>query len=99
MRITKVNDKRIKTTVVVGRIFKVYFESMYDVPLTPENMKAALNRTTACMVVADTTEEAIAKIHAAFPGEQINMVAGEDPHRYLSGEGPHKRPRGETIVF
>ncbi len=92
--------QRTKTVKYRGRIWKVYFESLYEYAATGDQIplirKKGKPRVTSCVVIANTTEEAIAKTHAAFPNERINTVFGEDRYGPSPREG---RPLGDWIVI
>lgn len=85
-----------KVTVVRSQIFKVFFESLYE-----QWDREKEDRPTSCDVLANTTEEAIEKVHAAFPREQIHMVSGPDRSyfRYNESNKRQERPQGEWIVL
>lgn len=57
----------MKVKILTGMMFTAYFEALYDEKRKP-------SAVTSCLVLADNVEAAIAKIHAAYPGQAINSV-------------------------
>ena len=56
-----------KTIITVtGIVYRFYFESMQE--------RAMDGKIMSCMVVANNIDEAIAKVHVAYPGEAINSI-------------------------
>ncbi len=75
--------------VMTGRVFNVYFESLY-LPKPKQN----LDRVTSCVVIADTADAAIRKVKEAFPKESISSFYSDD--RYVDTE---IQPTGKKVVF
>ena len=62
----------MKTKSIKGIIYKVYFETLWDGPTKPNE-----KRVMSCTVIASNVEDAIVKVHAAFPREKINSIHNE----------------------
>lgn len=62
----------MKTKSIKGIIYKVYFETLWEVSAKPGE-----KRDTSCVVIASNVEDAIAKVKAAFPREKINSIHNE----------------------
>jgi hypothetical protein len=84
-------EMKKETTVITGRIFRVFFENIYR-----PNPQETPDSILSCVVIADTTEDAIRKVHDAFPGEEINSVNLDTDYQW---EEQGKRPRGKTVIF
>jgi hypothetical protein len=67
-----------KPQILTGRVFRIYFESLYTTP------KVGEWRTTCCIVIARDATDAMAKTLATFPAERVNSLHEEN--RHYSGE-------------
>ena len=67
-----------KPQILTGRVFRIYFESLYAKP------EAGEKRTTCCVVIARDATDAMAKTLAMFPAERVNSLHEEN--RHYSGE-------------
>lgn len=68
--------KRPQVTIAKGRVFDIYFESLYSAEANKPNPDP--DRVFHVVVIADDAMDAINKTRAAFPNEKVNSVHEKD---------------------
>lgn len=79
-----------KPRILKGRIWKIYFESLYEKEIKPKD-----HRVHSCVVIAKDATEAMQKAVRAFPGQRVTFLNESDPPYAAAGE----RPKEATIVL
>ncbi len=75
--------------IITGRLFNIYFESLYDNTKPSETHL----RTVSCIVIAKDATEAMEKAIRAFPKERVSSLhCGRDSY-------PGNDPRQDKIVL